>query len=67
MSRIIAVDNKLDRDHAHKLCLMVKVISDAMVNGLWGSIEFKFENGIPLPHYPARESKVLYNRSNIKK
>ncbi len=62
MSRVIAVDDELSDDLAEKLRKMMKVISNAMVAEYWGSIEFKFEKGKPLPNYPARESKVLYER-----
>ncbi len=62
MSRVIAVDDAMSSDQAEKLRRIMAVISDAMLNKYWGSIEFKFERGNPLPNYPARESKVLYER-----
>jgi hypothetical protein len=60
--KMIAVDEKLDISQAERLRRIVAMISDAMVDRYWGSLEFKFENGYPLPHVPARESRVLYER-----
>ncbi len=60
--RIITVDSSLSKDKAEKLMKIVQMISSAMKEEYWGSLEFKFEKGNPLPHVPARESRVLYER-----
>ncbi len=60
--RVITVDDGLSKDKGDKLLKIVKMISDAMLEEYWGSLEFKFEKGNPLPHVPARESRVLYER-----
>ena len=60
--RVITVDDGLSKDSGDKLLMIVKMISDAMLSEYWGSLEFKFEKGRPLPHVPARESRVLYER-----
>jgi hypothetical protein len=60
--RVITVDERLSKDLGDKLVKIMKVVSNAMIQEYWGSIEFKFEKGKPLPNYPARESKVLYER-----
>lgn len=60
--RVITVTDELSKDKGDKLLKIVKMVSDAMVNEYWGSLEFKFEKGNPLPHVPARESRVLYER-----
>lgn len=60
--RVITVPDELSSDLGDKLTKIMKVVTDAMLAEYWGSIEFKFEKGKPLPNYPARESKVLYER-----
>jgi hypothetical protein len=60
--RVITVHDGLSKDKGDKLVKIMKMISDAMLSEYWGSLEFKFEKGNPLPHVPARESRVLYER-----
>ncbi len=60
--RVITVHDGLSKDKGDKLVKIMKMISDAMLEEYWGSLEFKFEKGNPLPHVPARESRVLYER-----
>ncbi len=60
--RIIKITDKLSPDAYEKLARIVGMVTDAMVDEYWGSLEFKFEKGNPLPHVPARESRVLYTR-----
>ena len=60
--RVITVADELSKDKGDKLVKIMKMVSDAMLNEYWGSLEFKFEKGNPLPHVPARESRVLYER-----
>ena len=60
--RVITVDDGLSKDKGDKLLKIVTMISNAMLEEYWGSLEFKFEKGNPLPHVPARESRVLYER-----
>lgn len=60
--RAITVHEGLSKDKGEKLLKIMKMVSDAMLSEYWGSLEFKFEKGNPLPHVPARESRVLYER-----
>ncbi|KKM91054.1 hypothetical protein LCGC14_1232400 [marine sediment metagenome] len=60
--RAITVADELSKDKGDKLVKIIKMVSGAMIDEYWGSLEFKFEKGNPLPHVPARESRVLYTR-----
>ena len=64
--RIIEITEALSNDKFEKLARIVGMVTDAMVEEYWGSLEFKFEKGNPLPHVPARESRVLYTREPMK-
>jgi len=64
--KVIEITDKISGDKFLKLASIVGMITDAMVDEYWGSLEFKFEKGNPLPHVPARESRVLYTREPMK-
>ncbi len=60
--RILTVPNEISKDKGEKLLKIMNMICDSMIAEYWGSLEFKFEKGNPLPHVPARESRVLFER-----
>jgi hypothetical protein len=60
--RVIQITDDLSPEKFERLARIVGMVTDAMVDEYWGSLEFKFERGNPLPHVPARESRVLYER-----
>jgi|10_taG_2_1085330.scaffolds.fasta_scaffold00884_7 hypothetical protein len=62
--RVIYITDELSNDQYEKLAMIVGMVANAMVDKYWGSFEFKMENGNPLPHVPAKESRVLFERSS---
>ena len=60
--RTIFITDEISELQYERLARIVGMITNAMVDKYWGSFEFKFEKGNPLPHVPARESRVLYTR-----
>ncbi len=67
--RVITVSDELSPKQFEGLAMMIGQITDAMVDGFYGSFEVKFDNGNLLPHFPAKESRELsksYKRAEIK-